>query len=154
MEWILKILLSSGNNKNYKQIKNHLNIIRECNDKDGCWSTDITKQPNGQNAYAASKRGIGDNIITFTLSDGTNVCLDYWNEQDARTRFGITENLLPSSLAVWVDVNGDKKPNTLGRDVFAFILTSNGLVPAGLNNNSANCKTTGYDCTAKLVKKF
>ena len=145
---------SEGIYENFNQIKNHLNIIRECNDKDGCWSQDITKQPNGQNAYAASARGIGDNIITFSLSDGTNVCLDYWNENDAKNRFGVTKNLLPSTLSVWVDVNGDKRPNTLGRDVYAFILTSNGLVPAGINNNSANCKTTGYDCAAKHLKKF
>ena len=143
---------SEGIYKNYLYLKSYLNIIRECKDKDGCWSKDITKAPNGSNASGATARGIGTNIVTFTLNDGTNVCLDYWNESDTKNRFGVTKNLLENSLSVWVDVNGDKKPNRMGKDVFAFILTSKGLVPAGTNNDSENCKTTGYDCAAKYIR--
>ena len=31
------------------------------------------------------------------------------------------------------DVNGDKKPNRMGRDVFIFVQNQRGLVPAGLD---------------------
>ena len=29
---------------------------------------------------------------------------------------------------LWIDVNGTKKPNTLGRDIFTFILADNGKI--------------------------
>ena len=141
--------------ENYLNMKVYLNVIRECNNKKGCWSKDITTAPNGKDkAISASEVGIGGNIVTFTLSDGTNVNLDYWSAADITTNFGVSQNLFPSTLSIFVDVNGDKRPNKLGQDVFAFILTKEGLVPAGLNNHSEKCNITGYDCAAKHLIKF
>lgn len=138
--------------ENYLYLKKYLTVIRECKDEEGCWSQDITKAPTGAQAMSATEKGIGGNIITFTLNDGTNVCLDYWSQSDTIDLFGVDKYLIGNPLSVWVDVNGDRKPNKLGKDVYAFILTSRGLVPAGNNNNSANCETTGYDCTAKYLR--
>lgn len=140
--------------ENYLYIKTYLNIIRECKNKEGCWSEDITLAPNGDVAMSATSKGIGNDIVTFTLNDGTNVCLDYWSQSDIIRNFGVDKNLSGTPLSVWVDVNGDKKPNRMGKDVFAFILTTRGLVPAGANNGSENCTTTGYDCSAKYMKHF
>lgn len=140
--------------QNYIYLKKYLHVLRDCKDTEGCWSDDITKSPNGSIAPSATAKGIGGNIVTFTLNDGTNVCIDYWSPGDATRLFGVSQNLLHDTLSLFVDVNGDKKPNTLGRDVFAFVLTSNGIVPAGLNNNSENCKTTGYDCAAKYLRNL
>ena len=146
----------SNNNviwNNYTYLKQYLYVIRECKNKKGCWSEDITKAPTGQNAMSASEIGIGGNIITFTLNDGTNVGFDYWSKSDIVKNFGVEKDLFDNTLSIFVDVNGDKKPNMLGRDVFAFILTENGLIPAGNDNESRNCKTTGYDCAAKYIHK-
>lgn len=137
--------------QNYTYLRNHLNILRVCNDRPGCWSSELTKAPDGSTADGANANGIGGNIVTFTLMDGTNVCLDYWGKAQAYNLYGVNRNLLPATLVVWVDVNGDRKPNKLGKDVFAFILTGNGLVPAGADNNSRYCKTTGNDCAAKYL---
>lgn len=139
---------------NYKILKKYLHVLRECVDEVGCWSDDITKDPNGEEATSASAKGIGNNIVTFTLNDGTNVCIDYWSQGDATKLFGVSQDLLDDTLSIFVDVNGDKKPNKLGRDVFAFVLTRNGIVPAGFNNKSANCSTTGLDCAAKYLVKY
>ena len=138
--------------ENYLYIKKYLNVIRECKDEEGCWSEDITVDPKGNVANSATTKGIGGNIVTFTLSDGTNVCLDYWSQSDIISNFGVTQYLSGTPLSIWVDVNGDKKPNKMGKDVFAFVLTNRGLVPAGSNNDSANCTTTGYDCAAKYIR--
>lgn len=139
---------------NYKMLKKYLHVLRECVDEEGCWSDDITLNPKGEKAYSATKKGIGGDIVTFTLNDGTNVCIDYWGKGDATRLFGVDQDLLDDTLSIFVDVNGDKKPNKLGRDVFAFVLTSNGIVPAGLNNSSENCATTGFDCAAKYLVKY
>lgn len=140
--------------ENYYKMKPYMVVIRECNDRAGCWSKDVTKKPDGKNsAMSATEKGIGGNIVTFTLNDGTNVNLDYWSAADITANFGVSRNLFPYTLSIFVDVNGDKRPNVLGKDVYAFILTTEGLVPAGADNNSANCNNTGYDCTAKYLYK-
>jgi len=139
--------------QNYTYLKKYLHVIRECNNKAGCWSKDLTQKPGGGAAEGASEIGMGGDIIAFSLNDGTNVCLDYWSQSDIINKFGVNKNLMSAPLSVWVDVNGDRKPNKLGKDVFAFVLTSQGIVPAGINNNSAHCKSTGYDCAAKYLIK-
>ena len=61
----------------------------------------------------------------------------------------------------YVDVNGDNNPNVLGRDIFLLVLTKEkaGLVPAGIDNNSAKCTAkdtsqyAGVDCAAKVLNE-
>ena len=53
-----------------------------------------------------------------------------------------------------VDVNGEKGPNVIGRDIYFFLLIKGvGVLPAGTDNNSASCKknSTGADCAAKVI---
>ena len=137
--------------ENYTYIRKYLNVIRECNNVEGCWSSEETKAPDGSIASNANEKGIGGDIVTFTLMDGTNVCLDYWGKSDIISNFGINKYLMSSMLSIWVDVNGDRKPNKLGKDVFAFVLTTKGIIPAGAHNNAENCRSTGYDCAAKYL---
>ena len=100
--------------ENYLYIKKYLYVLRDCKDKAGCWSQDLTKDPRGRTVSNATEKGIGNSLVTFTLNDGTNVCLDYYNQADIKTSFGVDKNLLENPLAIWVDVNGDKRPNRLG----------------------------------------
>ena len=92
-----------------------------------------------------------------TLTDGTNMLLDIW-ANDSAEKVGVTKNIIlsGSSLGFMVDVNGNKKPNTVGKDIHVFILTERGIVPGGIDNNSKNCdnkKTNNnFDCTAKMLK--
>ena len=140
--------------ENYLYIKKYLYVLRDCKDKVGCWSQDLTKDASGKTISNATEKGIGNSLVTFTLNDGTNVCLDYYNQSDIKKSFGVEKNLLENPLAIWVDVNGDKRPNRSGRDVFSFVLTSKGVVPSGANNHSANCRTTGFDCSAKYIYTY
>ena len=60
---------------------------------------------------------------------------------------------------IFVDINGPKKPNQFGRDLFVFERTSNGIMPNGYSMTSSEldercAKTSGYNyfCFAKIVK--
>lgn len=46
-----------------------------------------------------------------------------------------------------------KNPNIIGKDIFAFVVTERGMVPAGMNNTD-NCKSSGvgFECTAKIIQ--
>lgn len=125
-----------------------MNTAKTCNSNEaGCWTQTKDLQGNsygGANSISASGVGI-------KTADGMN-----WNFSgiaDPETSFGVTKGTT-DSLLIWVDTNGDKKPNMLGMDVFAFIIhPENGILPAGTNNHSANCQTesTGTDCTSKVI---
>ena len=55
----------------------------------------------------------------------------------------------------WVDVNGDKGPQTFGKDLFAFVLIQGkGVLPAGYGNtNTCNKYSTGVSCTARVLRE-
>ncbi len=120
---------------------------------DNCWSK--TTSFFGSAPDGGAKYGITGNAeAAFTLSDGINVSLA--KTAVVEEKFG-TESKLPTSLVFMVDVNGHTGPNAIGKDVFAFILTDNGLLPAGTDNFSANC-TKGndlnddyWDCCSKVI---
>lgn len=58
-----------------------------------------------------------------------------------------------------IDINGAKKPNTSGKDVFFFVLDKDkGLVPEGYNesestmNNNCNKTSNNYYCATKIMR--
>jgi prepilin-type N-terminal cleavage/methylation domain-containing protein len=68
--------------------------------------------------------------------------------------------------AVFVDLNGNKKPNVLGKDFFRFIITKYGIIPSGIeddadyrnlnsycNKDNAVSNRNGYACAAWILTK-
>ena len=72
----------------------------------------------------------------FILSDGTLIC--------------------PWSYYITVDVNGYKRPNTYGKDIFSFEISDNGSVKVRQNEDSSKCPygTPNADmaCFAKILE--
>lgn len=92
------------------------------------------------------------------LMNGTNLNFDSYSKEDAKRYLGlITTNKV---LAIFIDVNGDRKPNIIGKDIFLAILTEDGIVPAGISESNEkveeNCsskskdKNAGYYCLLKV----
>ncbi len=109
-----------------------INTMKVCYDAPGCWNEKDTFYYNGQKIPEnRAGIGIGNQIITAVLNDGTTVNMDMWSTQDKiKNQFGID----PKGAAVMVvyfDINGPKKPNIAGRDVFVMAYSAKiGLVPA------------------------
>ena len=137
--------------KVYEIIKPELKVIKECEDKAGCWHKGITKDLNGNPVIARDSVGIGSGILIFKLADGSNISID---DHGPGNLVHMGSNYNKSTYVFWVDVNGDKRPNIIGRDIFLFILTNKGLVPAGIDD-STKCKSAplyyGAACTAKVL---
>lgn len=136
----------------FTYIKPYLKIVKECpNQTMGCWhQVTSLKDANIHNAA-----GMGDSVYNFILADGARVSMNIYSSDSDRTMYGVTEYALSPFIGFWVDVNGSKKPNKLGRDVFLFILTTKGLLPAGTDNESSDCKVGdfGYTCAAKVLNE-
>ncbi len=63
---------------------------------------------------------------------------------------------IPKCAFINVDVNGFKKPNTIGRDIFLAIVTENRILPVGTADDSAHsndCQKgqNGWGCSAKFL---
>ena len=116
------------------------------------------KQKNGNYATYTTEKGLYDESYSFILNDGTAMALDVWNGENVKNVAGVSSNLILSNanLVIGVDVNGDKKPNIVGRYVYMFVLTDKGIVPAGSSDNSKNCNNRkvnyNWDCTAKMLE--
>lgn len=91
--------------------KKRLFMIKECSKTDSSCFPFPIKGPNGDEKITAtnyrnwSMRG-------FVLKNGTTVCFDVNNDW----------------FSVFFDVNGFKKPNTLGEDVFAWAVNGKGQI--------------------------
>jgi len=134
----------------------YLKIVRKCDNKPGCWAK-TTKSLTGQTAQWSGNEYMGLNYINFTLPDGMNVSYDHCDIK--YTFFGLPADIMHSFIIFYVDVNGDKGPNTFGKDVFGFALDKKGLIPFGVGNDSQNCSrtinnnTSGYGCTHKVLQE-
>lgn len=135
--------------------KPNLKIAKECFDENGCWAEDVTNL-NGDTVSNATARGIGGNIVTFQTIDGTRFNMDGNIPDDLNTQFGIDSDI--DGLVIYVDLNGDKKPNVIGKDIFVFVYTDKGFVPAGNDRTkefvAQNCSEdgSGVMCASNIVR--
>ena len=74
--------------------------------------------------------------LSFALNDGTLV-------------------LYTCSYQIFIDVNGFKKPNTIGKDIFYFILNNNSILPSFFEKNGTvrvnGCCVNGSNSTPQLT---
>lgn len=54
---------------------------------------------------------------------------------------------------VYVDVNGAKKPNQLGRDVFYFVIKNNATLIPRVDNDCSTTSGVGLGCSNKILKE-
>lgn len=122
----------------------------------GCWSEKAKALNNKVYAEGSTTTGQGYNVSCAALNDGSYYCLDFWNGANyAANYFGTKINSIKFAV-IWVDINGNHKPNVVGRDIFAFVLDGPKLLPAGTyqttNCTSNNSSTlAGYMCANKVI---
>lgn len=92
--------------------KPYLKITKSCGGTNGsgCWAYPIYK-PNGNN-FAAQPE-IDVHFLKYILSDGMSLAIIFRGT---------------NAIEIKVDINGPKKPNTMGKDIFDFILTRNNKI--------------------------
>ena len=84
----------------------------------------------------------------LVLADGTQVMFGYYRSDCQQTNWGSNKYC----AEILVDVNGNKKPNTLGRDAFAFVVRENGLFPAGCGYEAC-VNSSGIGCACKVLRE-
>jgi len=131
-------------------LRNYLKTVKTCNDNNftECFA-DEYKNLNGQTLRTRNVIVPGDCAV---LASGASVCLATWGWTNGG--YGGVENIS-------VDINGKQGPNILGRDLFSFTLSEDGIVTTGedletaTNNFSTMCAGTTEDsygaCFARIL---
>ncbi|MDD3149201.1 MAG: prepilin-type N-terminal cleavage/methylation domain-containing protein [Candidatus Gastranaerophilales bacterium] len=141
-----------------------LNIIKDCSgtsafggtgsgsSAEGCWHV-------GANSWYylnGNDTGGGASLPGLILNNGSLMWFQV-NKSDCSSSAGDYTRC----AHLYIDVNGFKKPNTVGKDIFVASITSNSLIPYGARNfytistrcieGSTATTNTGHGCSAKYL---
>lgn len=146
LSWDLKDYDYESAAKAYSYYRPYFKVLRECANQTGCWKYP-TKYLSG-NIYL---RDVEPYQYMFTLTDGMNVLVNVFSEEIVEEQFGVRVD--GPSVVFIVDLNGDRRPNQIGTDIFSFVLRGETIVPAG-HDSTYNCNTAalGLACTARVMR--
>lgn len=127
----------------------YLKTQQICYNQQGCWhKAGIVKSLTGNAPRYENNNGIGGNIITFRIANGSMFNID-GNTASDMASFGL--DTTSDGMTFYFDANGEKKPNQIGKDIYIMVWSDQGLVPAGYNRTKAEVETNclngdGYFC--------
>lgn len=120
----------------YAVLSPHLNIMKSCGTTDdvncGCFSVD-GEWKLGRSQLETHISG-NPNWAKAILADGVHIAIAGTNS--CAQIMGNSPSLKTRCSSVYIDVNGPKVPNELGRDVFVFWSTQYGLQPIGTHQET------------------
>lgn len=127
----------------------YMKIMKNCGIKKGCLPDVQYKDINGNNSY--NYNSSEDIWAKAQLNDGTVFLIQSAGDCDNiyyKGKQGICGGFL-------VDVNGARKPNRHGIDLFVFHITKNGLlVPGGDTSAISEKHTFDYNCIRGITDNF
>lgn len=141
-------------------LKPRLNTTRICYNTAGCWNTGDTLSLDGSVCrWNVKGVGIGSNIVTAALADGTLINIDGHRGYNIKSYFKVNTDD-EYAMAISFDINGSRGPNMIGKDIFITVFTKDGIVPAYKNatqeeiKNDCSKSGTGYSCINKYLTTF
>ena len=132
----------------YQLYKKHLINAKECGAKAGCFNQ------HGDKGYkyltGGAENSFNDPVSPYRrliLNDGVQVNFEFLSSS-------CSYNWLDTDLCglIRVDLNGEKGPNTYGRDAFSFKVTEKGLYPVGCQDINY-CQTDNRTCACKVLRE-
>lgn len=141
--------------------KNLLHMKEACYNKKGCWpEAGVKMLNNGNHPYNNKGIGWGHAVISVVLMDGSFISIDPLANGNINHYYKVkVNNPSGAGLVVAFDINGEKAPNTVGKDVFITVFTEDGYVPAYRNATKEeiekDCSPTGqgFSCLMKYLSK-
>ena len=136
----------------------YMKVEQVCYSTGGCWHKyGVVKTLNGVAPIWETKVGISDSLIggigyalAFRTAKGSYFDTDTSSITQTSDIFGVDST--DNSIQFYFDVNGDRKPNIIGKDIYILVYDSDrGLIPAGFDRTKEevkeNCESgNGYWC--------
>lgn len=138
----------------------YLNTTKSCTNSaaQGCWHlANNWYYINPALVCGGPNAGIFDNCVNKTngfpgylLNDGTFITIVLWDGSCSNSSY----SNFPKCGYISFDVNGFKKPNIVGKDIFTVWIKENQISPVGyIDVYQGLCEThMGWGCTAKYLK--
>ncbi len=143
--WDLEGYSHDASQKAFNYYEPYFRTLRVCSNDPGCW-----RYPSWYlSGYPYLKETEFYNYM-FTLADGMNVIINVYPPEIVMRDFGV--NVDRPTVVFLADINGDNPPNTMGKDIFAFVLRGDAIVPSGIDDSyTCNVKSTGLTCTSRVI---
>ncbi len=145
VHWNLSGFSSEASSKAFRYYEPYLKTVRVCASDEGCW-----RYPSW---YLSGRPYLTETEYynyMFTLADGMNVIINVYPPEVIWRDFGV--EVERPSIVFLADINGDNLPNIVGKDLFAFVLKDDVVVPAGMDDSyTCNVKSTGLTCTSRII---
>jgi len=128
----------------------YLNVIKNCEQgaAEGCWYRSDSSDTDWFYLNSTTPVGVRNNP-SLILSNGVMLRFCYGN-----SNCDITLGVTPTTTGcgkINFDVNGFKKPNTIGKDIFTVYIDENELLPIGAKRDNDCPSGYGDDCTTKYL---
>ena len=127
----------------WNYLKPHIAFVKDCGSAHGCYENEVSVL----NGTSSGMNYGSDVYYKFILADGGVMWFRTSSPRCAYSAY----NLVDICASFFYDVNGDKKPNTFGRDVFMYAMTKNGVFPY-LANDCYKNSTNGIGCSAYIIQ--
>ncbi len=125
-------------------IKPYLNIMKDCGtaSDNECMDDTMYKRLDGDNQ---AKYGYSSNYYKMILNDGSLIWFRTVSDGCEGTEAGISN----ACAVIWIDINGMKKPNQLGRDTFYLYVKTDGVTYNTMN--SCKKSSSGFGCLSYIL---
>ncbi len=152
--WNLPGYTNGGSQMFYSYLKPYLRVTKECvyDNSANCLDTKAKfTYLNGEawTGFSDTATGYGSNrYVRIILADGSLV----WfrvppSDKDWCTHPDGGDGGTPICAIFWYDINGNyRPPNSLGKDIFSFYLTSKGITPHEIYN------AEGWGCSKWILE--
>ena len=127
----------------FDDITAKIKTVKLCKGKSGCFESAPIKY-RGRSGHSGNWNA--NNRCKFVINTGEFVMISKV-EGLVSSDYGYT--IKNPKFELSIDINGMKRPNEYGKDVFEFGIRDGILVPAGIDTKSESCKNRqgpGYDC--------
>ena len=123
-----------------------MKISKNCHNNSGCFYDGTFKSLDGRNFHFNGKEH-----ARFVTSDGMSILINGFTTTEMQ---GKEDSFGHVYADIIVDVNGYKKPNTLGKDTFSFIMLRDKIIPSGLpehiiTSSEESVSTFPDDCNTR-----
>lgn len=135
----------------------YMNVAKNCGRNPGCWPLEQYRFLKGTPYNIDHNTNIS--FAKLVLNDGTTLTMNV-RDPDCKQIRGSNTALSSTCGTISADINGAKLPNQIGKDLFVFVISKEGIFPHGTQDetmfsfaNSCKDKNTadGWGCAAWVI---
>jgi len=133
----------------WSYLKPHISIAKDCASNDDCYQIENVKYLKGDVFMTGS--GLQNYSHAFVLADGSVMWITALDGKCEAASPSVAAAVYTDVCASFgYDINGNKPPNTIGKDRFSYVMRPDGVYP--LEHSDCHKNRDGWGCAAYIIK--